>query len=59
LGEAVLPKTRGVTPGDQKGKQMFEINDDLRSRRIVMLVFALLSLASAASTAVASALLRI
>jgi hypothetical protein len=38
---------------------MFEMNDDLRSRRIVMLVFALLSAVSAASTALASVLSHI
>jgi hypothetical protein len=42
-----------------KGKQMLEMNDDLRSRRIAMLVFALLSAVSAASTALAPALLHI
>jgi hypothetical protein len=42
-----------------KGNQMFEFENDLRSRRIVMLFFAFLSGVSAVSTAVAPAILHI
>jgi hypothetical protein len=41
------------------GSQMFATKEDLRSRRIVMLVFAFLSAVSAASTAVAAVILHI
>jgi hypothetical protein len=46
-------------PENQRGKQMFTLNDELRSRRIAMLVFALLSAVSAASTALVPASLHI
>jgi hypothetical protein len=51
------PRLKNSCPGI-KGKQMFTMNDDLRSRRIVMLVFAFLSAVSAASTAVVPAILQ-
>jgi hypothetical protein len=46
-------------PIPKKGNQMFEVNDNLRSRRFLTMIFAILSGVSAVSTAVVPAILHI
>jgi hypothetical protein len=59
LAQALLPKAGEFVPEAMKETPMLEMDNSLRSRRILTLFFALLSGISAISTAVVPAILHI